>query len=103
MIKICSISLHYGLLCIHTEFNTICCNTLLLALPDSHGQNSARFLGCSVLIGSISRGEWPSGSVGFRQLAKVKLGCARSATGWATIQINDQSNSLRRPSEGTLN
>ena len=48
-------------------------------------------------------GEWPSGSASFRLLAEVKLGCVRSATGQVAFQINDQNNSLRRVSEGTLN
>ena len=49
------------------------------------------------------RGEWPSGPASFISLAKVKRGCVRLETGWATFHMNDQNSSLHRPSEGTLN
>ena len=51
----------------------------------------------------IFRGEWPSGPASSISLTYVKHGCGRSETGWATFQMNDQSSSLSRPSEGTLN
>ena len=37
------------------------------------------------------------------KMTEVKFGCVRSATRWATFQINDESNSLCHPLEGTLN
>ena len=45
--------------------------------------------------------EWPSGPASSIDLPEVKDGCARSESGWATFQLNEQNSSLRRPSEGT--
>ena len=36
-------------------------------------------------------------------LIEVKLSCIGSANGWVDVTINNQNNSLRRPSEGTSN
>ena len=34
---------------------------------------------------------------------KLSMAVCGQKTGWATFRMNDQYNSLRRPSEGTLN
>ena len=36
------------------------------------------------------RGEWLSSPANYISFTKVKHGCVRSETGWATLQINDQ-------------
>ena len=50
----------------------------------------------------FGRGEGPSGTASSNSLTEVKRGCARSETGWADFQMNDQNSSFHRPSEGTF-
>ena len=57
----------------------------------------------TLLLFEYLRGEWPSGPASSISLTEVMHGCVRSETGWVTFQMNDQSSSLRRPSDGALN
>ena len=55
-----------------------------------------------IVAGIVAEGEWLSGLNSFREVTEVKLGRARSNSGWVTSEAW-LHNSPHRPSEGTLN
>ena len=70
----------------------------------SGGRRVCRLHGISITeFVDYERGEWPSGPASSISLTEVKHGCVRSEIGWTIFQMKDQSSSLSRPSEGTLN